>query len=126
MSKSLKATWKTIPTGRQHLLKLETPWKRYLGDSCPHHLNIALVNGTHVRNAYDSDFSQGGNGYAYDFVPKDEIWIDEAIDPIEWPFIAFHECEEAELMKKGLSYDDAHDRAKHTEDLFRHSLMERQ
>lgn len=120
MSKSLKASWKTIPTGRQHLLELETPWKHFLGDACPHGLNIALVNGTHVRNTYDSDFSQGGNGYAYDFVPKDEIWIDEAIDQIEWPFIAFHE---SELMKKGLSYDKAHDRAKYAEDLFRHSLM---
>lgn len=105
-------------------MELETPWKHFLGDSCPHGLKIALVNGTHVRNVYDSDFSQGGNGWAYDFIPKDEIWIDEAIDGIEWPFIAFHECEEAELMKKGLTYNKAHDRAKYAEDIFRHSLME--
>jgi hypothetical protein len=82
-----------------------------------------LVDGTHVRNRHDSDFSQGGNGYAYDFVPKDEIWIDEQIDPVEWPFIAFHECEEAELMKRGMSYDDAHEHAKYAEDIFRHKLM---
>ena len=123
MSHSLKATWQTIPTGRQHLLNLETPWKQFLGESCPHDIKIALVDGTHVRNNFDSDFSQGGNGYAYDFVPKDEIWIDAEIDRIEWPYIAFHECQEIEHMKTRMPYDEAHDRAKHIEDLFRHSLM---
>jgi hypothetical protein len=82
-----------------------------------------LVDGTHVRNRFDSDFSQGGNGYAYDFVPESEIWIDEQIDPVEWPFIAFHECEEAELMKQGMDYDRAHDRVKYLEDMFRRKLM---
>jgi hypothetical protein len=122
MSKSLKTAWTTTPTGRQHLLDLEHRWKHYLGESCPHGLKIALVDGTHIRNTYDSDFSQGGNGHAYDFVPRDEIWIDEEIDRSEWPFIAFHECQEVEFMKRGLSYDEAHDRAKHIEDLFRHGL----
>lgn len=97
-----------------------------MGESCPHGLNITLVDGTHVRNTYDSDFSQGGNGYAYDFVPRDEIWIDAQIDRIEWPFIAFHECQEVELIKKGMSYSKAHNHAKHMEDHFRHSLMGRQ
>ena len=97
------------------------PWKRYYGEVCPHGRQIVLVDGTHVRNTFNSDFSQGGNGYAYaDFIPKNEIWIDWHIPEDEWPFIAFHECEEIEHMKKGDSYLVAHDKAKRSEDRFRH------
>lgn len=97
------------------------PWKRYMGEACPHGRQIVLVDGTHVRNTFNSDFSQGGNGYAYpNFIPKNEIWIDWHIPEDEWPFIAFHECEEIEHMKKGDSYLAAHDKAKRAEDHFRH------
>jgi len=124
MAHSLNATWKTTTANPPALGEDEQSWKEPFGEACPHGRHIMLVDGTHVRNKFNSDFSQGGNGYAYDdFVPKDEIWIDEQIDPIEWPFIAFHECEEAELMEKGMSYDKAHDMVKHLEDIFRRRLM---
>ena len=99
------------------------PWKWYLGEACPHGRQIALVDGMHIRNTCDSDFSQGGNGYAYpSFVPKDEIWIDNCIPGEEWPLIAFHECVEAEYMRQGMSYNKAHDKAKAEEDSFRRML----
>ena len=126
MSHSLKAEWKTSPVDpveRRRRNERGPSWKYHLGEVCPHGRHIMLVDGTHIRNRYDSDFSQGGNGYAYDFIPDDEIWIDEQIDGVEWPFIAFHECEEAELMRAGMSYDKAHERAKHAEDIFRRDLM---
>ena len=124
MAHSLNATWRTTTADPPALGEDELSWKQPFGETCPHGRHIMLVDGTHVRNRFDSDFSQGGNGYAYeDFVPKDEIWIDAQIDPIEWPFIAFHECEEAELMEKGMSYDKAHDMVKHLEDIFRRRLM---
>ena len=98
-------------------------WKRYLGEACPHGRQIVLVDGFHVRNMFDSDFCQGGNGYAYpDFVPKNEIWIDHCIPEEEWPLIAFHECKEAEYMKGGMSYDKAHNKVKAEEDSFRRML----
>jgi hypothetical protein len=123
MAHSLNATWRTTPDHPPVLPEEEQSWKHPFGEACPHGRHIMLVDGTHVRNKFDSDFSQGGNGYAYDFVPKDEIWIDEQIDPIEWPFIAFHECEEADLMEKGMPYDKAHDKVKYAEDIFRRKLM---
>ena len=123
MAHSLNATWKTTPARPPIVPESEQSWKHPFGEACPHGRHIMLVDGTHVRNKHDSDFSQGGNGYAYDFVPKDEIWIDEQIDPVEWPFIAFHECEEAELMEGGMSYDKAHDKVKYAEDIFRRKLM---
>lgn len=92
------------------------PWKRYLGETCPHGLEVVLVDGTHVRDHYDSDFSQGGNGYRYRFIPRGEIWVDEQISREEWSLIAFHECTEAELMRGGASYDRAHAQAKRLED----------
>ena len=104
----------------------ETPWKRYPGEACPHGLVIVLVDGTHVRNTYDSDFSQGGNGYRYDFVPRGELWVDDCLPEIEIPLVAFHECREAELMRHGWTYSRAHDRAKMLEDRFRRALAGRE
>jgi hypothetical protein len=103
------------------VLNTSLPWKRCMGEACPHGLRLVLVDGTHVRNTFDSDFSQGGNGFRYDFVPKNQIWIDSQIAEIEWPLIAYHECVESELMRKGWSYSRAHDRAKMLEDRLRHS-----
>lgn len=95
-------------------------WKDYLGEACPHGLHVVLVDGTHVRDEYDSDFCQGGNGFAYpDFVPRNEIWVDNCIPPGERALVAFHECTEAELMREGMSYNKAHEEAKRQEDAFR-------
>jgi len=106
--------WSTKPS--QRLYGVQPWWKRPLGEVCPHGAEIFLVNGSYVRNTYDSDFTQGGNEFAYTFIPAGEIWIDEFIPVAEWPFVAFHECHEAEDMRRGMSYDKAHDRAKRLED----------
>jgi hypothetical protein len=108
--------WQTIPSPTP---RLSMGWKMHLGESCPHGRSIVLVNDTKVRDRFDSDFSQGGNGYRYRFIPKREIWIDSEVNQEEWPLIAFHECREAELMKSGMSYSRAHDTAKRLEDRFR-------
>ena len=97
----------------------EVPWKEFMGQTCPHDRQIVLVDGTYVRNHFDSDFSQGGNGFRYRFVPRGEIWIDAEINPVERAFIAFHECSESESMAKGIGYERAHDRAKRIEDRLR-------
>ena len=100
---------------------MNTPsWKLDAEHCCPHGLKVYLVDGKYVRDTYDSDFCQGGNGFAYPaFVPKDEIWIDAAITEAEWHLIEFHECGEVELMRRGMSYDEAHDKIKEQEDRLR-------
>ena len=115
MNKTMPA-WQTIPSP---VPRRSVGWKTYLGESCPHGRRIVIVDGTHVRDHHDSDFSQGGNGYRYRFIPRGEIWIDGQIDQSEWSLIAFHECHEAELMRSGRSYSRAHDAAKRLEDQFR-------
>jgi hypothetical protein len=112
--------WQAQPSRRS---PPETPWKRFIGQCCPHGLEIAVVDGTLVRNRYDSDFVQGGHGLVYGFIPKGEIWIASETPEVELPFVAFHECFEAELMRKGMSYNKAHDRAKAREDIWRRELL---
>jgi hypothetical protein len=94
-------------------------WKTSTGLACPHGLEIFLVDGTHIRNKWDSDFVQGGNGFRYKFCPRRELWVDASTPETEVAFVAFHECHETELMRGGMSYEDAHDRAKRLENKFR-------
>lgn len=71
--------------------------------------HVYLVNGKEIRDNFKTDFTQGGNGYAYKWVPKNEIWIEDGLDDSEIPFIVLHELTEAKLMEnKNLSYDEAH------------------
>lgn len=119
-----KIIWSTVPSPHKNppWTSRNDTWKKYLGEDCPHGLRIVLVDGTHVRNTWESDFSQGGNGYAFGFIPRTEIWIDWNITKEEWPFIAYHECVEVEAMKRGLTYNQAHTLAKRKEDRYRHEL----
>lgn len=95
-------------------------WKRSTGMACPHGREIYLVDGPYIRNNFSSDFVQGDNGYhSPRFVPKRELWLDDSMPEAERPFVAFHECHEAELMKSGKDYETAHDAAKRLEDKFR-------
>jgi hypothetical protein len=116
--------WSTHPEPE---IASPVPWKRFIGEACPHGRHVALVDGMHIRNTCDSDFCQGGNGFAYpDFVPEDEIWIDQCIPEEEWALIVFHECMEAEYMERdGMSYDKAHEKVKAEEDAFRRLLATR-
>lgn len=70
---------------------------------------VFLVNGKTVRDLYYLDFVQGGNDKVYSFIPKNEIWIEDCINPKEIPYIILHEAHERYLMKhKKLNYDSAH------------------
>lgn len=113
MSFDMAKRWSALP--KEPTLSAE-PWKESMGTACPHGLEFFLVDGTHIRNTYDSDFVQGGNPERYDFVPKGELWIDDSLPVEERSYVMFHECYETMLMEKGLDYDHAHDIAKEAED----------
>ena len=69
--------------------------------------DIFLVDGNKIRKAIDIDFTMGGHGLRYVYIPVDEIWIDSSNeDELEEVFI--HELTEFNLMKQGMSYDKAH------------------
>jgi hypothetical protein len=87
-------------------------------------VTIHIVRGEQVRDTHDPHFIEGGHGYVYDYVPKNEIWIDDTLDPDEITPVYLHEFSERHLMKsKGMSYDDAHERAIEIEYHYRQGRM---
>jgi len=73
-------------------------------------IGIILVDGDIIKKKYFMDFVEGGNDMAYDFVTKNQIWIDDNMSPKVIPHIIYHEFLERFLMKnKGMKYDEAHD-----------------
>jgi hypothetical protein len=71
---------------------------------------VWLVDGAVVRDLYKTDYTEGGHGYVYRWVPKGEIWIEANLEKSERPFVVAHESIERRLMRDaGLDYDTAHD-----------------
>lgn len=73
--------------------------------------DIVVVDGTIVRQYIDPSFVFGGHHYVYPYVPENEIWLDDRMDPQEIPFVLLHEEIERNLMIEGKSYDVAHEYA---------------
>jgi hypothetical protein len=71
-------------------------------------VKVWIVDGEAVRGLFYVDFTEGGHGYVYDFIPKDEVWIDDDIEPDEIKFVLLHEMHERALMAKGMKYDPSH------------------
>jgi len=83
-----------------------------------------IVDGDFIRSNINVDYVEGGHGYVYDYVPKDEIWVEEMEDRKEMWFNFQHELYERALMKADpkLDYSDAHDKAVARETKQRHKL----
>lgn len=88
-------------------------------------LAIYLVSGEKVRNEIDLDFTAGGSEAAYpNYIPKNEIWLDDALHVLDRIATIFHEIVERNLMLyRGIDYDDAHDTALKRELEFRRELI---
>lgn len=91
-------------------------------------LNIYLVSGEQVRNKTDIDFTAGGSEAAYPgYIPRNEIWLDDALHVLDRIATIFHEIVERNLMLyRGVDYDKAHDIACKREIEFRKELERRQ
>lgn len=74
-------------------------------------LAICFVDGKIVRCHIDPEFVLGGHDLIYTYIPSNEIWVEEKMDPCEIPFVLTHEWEERALMSKGATYDAAHEYA---------------
>ena len=59
------------------------------------------------------DFVEGDNHYADpDYVPKNEIWINDEVAPAYWKYIFAHELHEATDMRDHkMPYEEAHKKA---------------
>jgi hypothetical protein len=72
---------------------------------------VWIVDGRGVRDRFDPNFTQGGHGLRYRFIPRHEIWIDDAIAERELDPTLGHEAHELALMRQGWRYDPAHESA---------------
>jgi hypothetical protein len=73
-------------------------------------VSVRLIDGNLARSYYKTDYTQGGHGFVYPWVPRAEIWVVYGVDRRELPFIVCHEYLERRLMRDaGLGYDRAHE-----------------
>ena len=97
----------------------ERLWKKLEGG-----VSVWIVNGRLVRSAFDIDFTEGGHDRVYEFVPENEVWIDDAIFESERGYVLVHELHERNLMARGLPYDKAHAESSRLEYFCRHHADE--
>lgn len=72
--------------------------------------DIWIVDGNVIRRDIYKEFLYGGNEQRYLYVPKGEIWVDNAISCEEFELTIAHELNERHLMAKfGWTYDKSHD-----------------
>lgn len=83
---------------------------------------VFLINGEHVRDNLETDFTMASHGFVSGFIPKDEIWVDDRLSVNDIVATIHHEVFEAKLMAKGMPYPDAHALATESEKKFRKLL----
>jgi hypothetical protein len=69
--------------------------------------SVWMVDGNHIRDNIDIEFTNFGQHHAFNFIPEDEFWIDKEYAPGEANFFITHLLIEHKLMKEGKSYEDA-------------------
>jgi hypothetical protein len=83
---------------------------RKINKYCANNIQVWLVNGKLVRDNFYIHFTEGGHHYVYHFIPKNEVWLDDSLNPKEYDYVLFHELLERNLMKfNQMPYGKAHD-----------------
>jgi len=101
-----------LPEGRDVHERL---WKKLEND-----VSVWVVRGRLVRSVFDIDFTAGGHEYVYEFVPENEVWIDDDIIEEERRYVLLHELHERNRMASGCPYSKAHAESSHLEYHCRH------
>lgn len=107
---------KSLPDAKKVHVRL---WKKLESP-----VSVWIVDGRLVRSVFDVDFTEGGHDYVYEFVPENEVWIDNDLEEAERPFVLLHELHERNLMAKGWDYDRAHEDSSKLEYHCRHNPNE--
>ena len=87
---------------------IKTIHKSLIKKYCNNSLKVWVVKGELVRDLFFLDFTEGGHDKVYNFVPANEIWIDDDLSLEERKFVFLHEVHERNLMSRGMKYDPAH------------------
>ena len=110
--KQLTHQGQKLPEGKDVHIRL---WKKLKNN-----LSVWIVNGRLVRSVFDIDFTAGGHDYVYEFVPENEVWIDDDIEEPERGYVLLHELHERNFMANGWTYDKAHAESSRLEYHLRH------
>jgi hypothetical protein len=103
---------KMLPNGEKMHEKL---WKKLENG-----LTVWIVNGRLIRSTFDIDFTEGGHDKVYEFVPANEVWIDDDIIEQERGYVLLHELHERNRMADGWPYSKAHAESSKLEHHCRH------
>ena len=96
----------------------ESRWKKVTGKAGD--AKICHVDGNYVRSNLEIEYCLGGHHYRYDFIPEDEIWIENLPSKFDMDCNLLHEVYERLQMKKnGLGYEEAHEKASAKEKEYR-------
>lgn len=93
---------------------------RLLWKTLENGLHVWIVSGRLVRSVFDIDFTEGGHDHVYEFVPENEIWIDDDVEEKERGYVLLHELHERNRMAGGLPYSQAHAESSRLEYRCRH------
>lgn len=75
-------------------------------------VKVFVVDGKFIRENMTLEFLAGGHWYVYDFIPEDEIWLDDRMSKDEVIYTLIHELYERLVMKTNkLPYEEAHNLA---------------
>ena len=75
-------------------------------------IEMKFVNGVFVRDQVFIDYVEGGHHYRYDWIPENEIWIEDILARVDQVCTGCHEVHERYLMKhQGWNYNRAHEDA---------------
>lgn len=91
--------------------------------------SVYVVNWAVVREMLDERWGTkkgemiGGHHWALamKYIPQNEVWVSDHVEPNERKFVALHESTEAPLMRDGVSYRVAHAQANEVETIYRKS-----
>jgi hypothetical protein len=72
---------------------------------------VWVVNGQYVRQNLDEEFTNFGQHYRFHFIPANEFWLDQEGAPGEERFFINHLMLEYRLMREGMDYDEAIEKA---------------
>jgi hypothetical protein len=68
---------------------------------------VWIVNGKYIRDNLDEEFTNFGQHYSFNFIPKDEFWIDKEMNPGEEKYFIDSMLVMHRLMSKGVGSKDA-------------------
>ncbi|KKQ41892.1 MAG: hypothetical protein US61_C0037G0003 [Parcubacteria group bacterium GW2011_GWE2_37_8] len=99
---------------------LSGKWKKFV--KMQNGFKLFSVDGKWIRNNLSISFNHGGHGLVHEFIPLDEIWVDEyhhncdcknvmngqKVSGAFFESTTIHEITEFKLMRKGMIYWKAH------------------